>query len=144
MAKKFKGRKSSSYNRQSRNLPDKSGKREPLIVFSYKDFDRSQGQSFKEWETDELLATLTEKLLAISGLTVAQVIHQKIIKVYSKVDFPPNSDFTHPKHVPEDIKWCSMHIQGKECVIGYFEDNIFQIVFLDKEHQFWKTKKKNT
>jgi hypothetical protein len=34
--------------------------------------------------------------------------------------------------------------KGKECVIGYFEDNIFQIVFLDKDHEFWKTKKKNT
>ncbi len=36
------------------------------------------------------------------------------------------------------------HGQGKECIIGHFEDNIFHIVFLDKNHEFWISKKKNT
>ena len=143
-SKKFKSRKASSYNRKSRNLDDKSGRREPLMVFSFRDFDRNQGQNFKEWETEELLANACEKLAGISQLTIAQAVQQQIIKVYTKVDFPPNSEFTHPNHVPQGVKWASMHIQGKECIIGHFEDNVFQIVFLDKDHEFWKTEKKNT
>lgn len=130
--------------RELKGVELKKGKREPLIVLSFKDFDRNQGQSFEEWEEDKLLSLAINRLREVCQLTVAQATNQQIIKPYTKVDFPPNSDFEHPKHIPLGITWCSMHIQGKECVIGYFEENIFYLVFLDKDHQFWKTEKKNT
>lgn len=139
---KFNLRKASSFNRNSKKVETRQGKREPLIVLSFRDFDRNQGQSFEEWEEERLLALAISKLREICQLTVGQATSQQIIKPYTKVGFPPNSDFTHPRHVLPDIIWCSMHIQGKECVIGHFEDNIFHLVFLDKEHQFWKTKKR--
>lgn len=139
---KFKSRSSASYKREVKNIELRQGRKEPLIVLSFKDFDRNQGQSFKEWEIDELLALAVSKLQEVCHLTVGQATAQQIIKPYTKVGFPPNSGFTHPRHILPDVIWCSMHIQGKECVIGYFEDNIFNVVFLDKEHQFWITKKK--
>lgn len=139
---KFNSRKASSFNRQSKKVETREGKREPLIVLSFRDFDRNQGQSFEEWEEERLLALAISKLREICQLTVGQATSQQFIKPYTKVGFPPNSNFTHPRHVLPDIIWCSMHIQGKECVIGHFEDNIFHLVFLDKEHQFWKTKKR--
>lgn len=114
------------------------------MVLSFRDFDRNQGQSFEEWEHEELLALALSKLQAVCGLTRSEATRQQIIKEYPKGEFPPRSDFVHPKHVPNDVAWCSMHIQGKECVIGYFEDNIFNIVFLDKDHRFWITEKKHT
>lgn len=132
------------YDRKPKLIEDKSPTREPFIVFSFRDFDRNQGQSFTEWQEDELLAALCEKLLGISQLTVGQAVNQQIIKPYTKVEFPPESAFKHPKHVPVDIIWASMHIQGKECIIGHFDKNVFNIVFLDKNHEFWITKKKNT
>ena len=85
-----------------------------------------------------------DKLKSVCQYTVAQVIQLQIITVYTKDSFPPESEFYHPKHIAPDIDWASMHIKGKPCVIGYFEDNIFHIVFLDKEHEFWITHKKNT
>lgn len=139
---KFKSRSSASYKREVKNIELRQGRKEPLIVLSFKDFDRNQGQSFKEWEIEELLALAVSKLQEVCHLTVGQATAQQIIKPYTKVGFPPNSNFTHPRHILPDVIWCSMHIQGKECVIGYFEDNIFNVVFLDKEHQFWITKKK--
>ncbi len=139
---KFKSRSTASYKREVKNIELRQGRKEPLIVLSFKDFDRNQGQSFKEWEIEELLALAVSKLQEVCHLTVGQATAQQIIKPYTKVGFPPNSDFTHPRHISPDVTWCSMHIQGKECVIGYFEDNIFNVVFLDKEHQFWITKKK--
>lgn len=141
---KFKERNASSYKREVKKLDTKQGRKEPLIVLSFRDFDRNQGQSFEEWEHEQLLALAVSKLREVCQLTVGQAIAQQIIKSYTKVGFPPETGFIQPKHILPDIVWCSMHIQGKECVIGYFEDNIFQIVFLDKNHEFWKTKKKNT
>lgn len=132
------------YDRKSKQLEDKSPKREPYIVFSFRDFDRNQGQGFTEWQEDAILAVLCERLTGISHLTVGEVINQQIIKRYTKVDFPTESVFKHPKHVPDNVIWASMHIQGKECIIGHFEENVFNIVFLDKNHEFWITKKKNT
>lgn len=141
---KFKERNGASYKREVKSIDIRQGRKEPLIVLSFRDFDRNQGQSFEEWEHEQLLALAISKLREICQLTVGQAIAQKVIKTYTKVDFPPESGFVHPKHVLPDVIWCTMHIQGKECVIGYFEDNIFQIVFLDKDHRFWITEKKNT
>lgn len=141
----FKNRKTSKNNkREPKSLEDKSPKRELLIVFSFRDFDRNQGQGFEEWETEELLALACERLASLSQMTVSQAVHGEIVKIYTKVDFPPISAFTYPAHVPEGVKWASMHVQGKECIIGYFEDNVFYIVFLDMHHEFWITEKKNT
>ena len=141
---KFKERNASSYKRESRGIETRQGRKEPLVVLSFKDFDRNQGQSFQEWEEEKLLALAVSKLREVCQLTVGQATAQQVIKPYTKVGFPSESGFEHPKHVLPDVTWCSMHVQGKECVIGYFEDNIFQVVFLDKDHEFWKTQKKNT
>lgn len=141
---KFSARKTPAYQRELKELPLKSGERPTLIVLSYRQLDKNQGQSFEEWDEAGLLLKATEKLQAICALTVEQALKDKIVKQYSKVAFPPASGFTHPLHVPADVVWCVLHIQGKECIIGYFEDNIFHIVFLDKEHQFWPSKKRNT
>ena len=142
---KFKERSTSSSNKRelkSREL--QNGAKERFIVLSLKDVDRNQGQSFENWENDKLLALTVTKLQSVCGLTRIEATRQQIIKEYPKGQFPPKSDFYHPKHISNDIAWCSIHIQGKECVIGYFEDNVFNIVFLDKEHKFWITEKKNT
>lgn len=141
---KFNEKKSSSYKRELKGVELKQGKKEEKIVFSFRDFDRNQVQDFENWEEEKILAKAVNKLRDISQLTRIQATTQQIIKQYSNVEFPPNSAFEHPKHVLPDVVWCSLHIQGKECVIGHFEDNIFHIVFLDKNHEFWITEKKNT
>jgi hypothetical protein len=141
---KFDERGVSSYKRKLQGLETRQGKKEPFIVLSFRDFDRNQGQNFKQWEQEELLALAIEKLHEVCNLTRVEATRQQIIKEYPKGVFPPNSEFTHPKHITQDIAWCSMHIQGKECVIGYFDDYVFNIVFLDKNHKFWITEKKNT
>jgi hypothetical protein len=75
-----------------------------------------------------------EKLSAVCNKTVSQATAEQIIKPYTKVEFLPDSEFYHPKHIPDDVIWCNIHIKGKECVIGYFESNVFNVVFLDKNH----------
>lgn len=45
---KFKERNVSSYKREVKGIELKQGRKDPLIVLSFKDFDRNQGQSFEE------------------------------------------------------------------------------------------------
>ena len=140
---KFNTRSKGSFQRQLKELPiqePQPGK----ILFSLRDFDRNQGQPFTEWENDKLLALAMDKLSQLSQLTMAQAQQQRLLKIYSKVDFPPKSNFTYPKHVKDGVIWASFHIQGKECMIGHIEEDVFHIVFLDREHEFWITEKKNT
>ena len=141
---KFTKRNIDSYKREVKSNELRTGQRERFIVISFKDFDGNQGQSFEDWEAENLLALVVRKLQGVCSLTKNEATQKQIIKAYPKGTFPEKSDFYHPKHIPEDIAWCSMHIQGKECVIGYFDDNVFYIVFLDKDHRFWITEKKHT
>ena len=140
---KFNTRSKSSFQRQLQELPIQ-GPRLRKILFSLRDFDRNQGQPFTEWEDDKLLALAMDKLSQLSQLTMPQAQQKQLLKIYSKVDFPPKSNFTYPKHVKDGAKWASFHIQGKECIIGHIEDNVFHIVFLDRNHEFWITEKKHT
>ena len=141
---KFREKKVASYKREFKKIDLKEGKKEPFIVISLKNFDINQGQSFEIWQAEELLALAIQKLRSLCEYTIPQATNLGILKIYTKVPFPAESGFSHPKHVPDDVDWSSMHVGNKPCVIGYFEDNIFHIVFLDKEHEFWISKKKNT
>ncbi len=143
-AGKFNARGPAAYQRELKDLPLKEVPYRRLIVFSLRDFDGSQGQNFEEWEAEGLLAKAICRLQFICALTCEEAKKQSIIKPYNKVAFPPVSTFTHPRHIPPGVVWCSMHVQGKECVIGHFEEEVFYIVFLDKNHEFWQTEKKNT
>lgn len=116
----------------------------PKIVFSFKDFDRSQippGQTYEEWEKDGYLSYLLEKLGHISELNIVEAKQQKYITEYES--FPAKSDFKHPRHITQDVNWAVIKkIKGqKGRVAGHLIDNVFYIVFLDLQHKFWKMDK---
>lgn len=143
--KTFASRDENSFERIRNFREERSVKEDlPKILFSFKDFDSSQGQSFSEWEKEELLSALFDKLKHLSELNMLEATQQEIIKRYG--DFPIKSDFTHPKHVADTVTWSVItNIKGqKGRVAGHIIDDVFYIVFLDKEHKFWKTQKKRT
>lgn len=144
MAKQSKRDKTKQYERKFKSLEDKSPIREPKIVFSLSKLDGNQGQTFDDWEKNGLLSQAMNRIRNLCDLTVSEAKRMEVVTCYNKVPFPTKSNFKHPRHIPNDITWCSFHIKGKECLIGYFEENIFNIVFLDKNHEFWITTKKNT
>jgi len=111
------------------------------LLFSFKDFDNTQGQTFSQWERESLLGLMLDKLSEYSKMTRPEAEKAKF-RVYGS--FPPRSTFRHPKYIAEDAEWASMHIQGKECIAGHVIGNVFYIVFLDKDHKFWITEKKHT
>lgn len=114
------------------------------LVFGLSLLDNSQGQDYEDWEEYKLLSKALSRIQGICSMTVDEAKQSQLIKEYGP-GIPDGSGFTKPKHIPEDTSWCSIRIQSKVRVIGFIESNyIFQIVFLDKEHEFYPSKKKNT
>ncbi len=133
-------RANKTYIRQQGNKADKGVKRR-CINFNLSKIVPDQGQSLQQWNDDGLLLQLMERIKQIGALTREETIHQKLIKEYSsKTGFPPNSEFTNLPYLNPE-RWAVMHITNNsiEVVAGFIEDDIFYVVFLDKEHKFWPT-----
>ena len=129
------------------------------LSFSFKYFDGSQeaGQDFKEW-SDKQKQELLEKLRDYTREDKKYWLNQrvgggglKILEIYG--EFPRNTDFEYPKHVPEKVKWARFRMESAMRLVGFFvnEDDaekfclstdIFYIVFLDKDHRFYKMENK--
>jgi hypothetical protein len=73
-------------------------------------------------------------------------------------NFPVNSDFTHPKHVPNDVHWGRFRLSGEVRLVGFvvpsnlhgtlhgvtkvaFDCNTFYVVFIDHDHRFYISNK---
>jgi hypothetical protein len=133
---------------RSRNIREERKVKEdlPKMLFSFKDFDRKQldiGQTYEIWEENKLLSYMVEKFGYICQLNRIEAEQQGYITVY--YDFPIKSDFKNPF---PDVKldWAVVTKIGgqKSRVAGHIIDNIFYVVFLDKEHRFFIAEKKHT
>ncbi|ACV64602.1 hypothetical protein Dtox_3909 [Desulfofarcimen acetoxidans DSM 771] len=115
-----------------------------MFLFSLKDLDREQGQSLIEWEKEGILARAFELIRNYCCSTLTSQSNTDKFTVYG--DFPPKNvtEFFHPKHIPDDALWARIHITGKQCIIGHVVRNVFYVVFLDKDHEFYKSKLKHT
>jgi hypothetical protein len=62
------------------------------------------------------------------------------------IDFWHKTPFLEAPNLmlPLDAIGASMHIKGLPCVIGHMHHHVFYVVFLDKDHKFWPSPKKNT
>lgn len=138
---KFKG-KGTADKRAENNREEKKVSRERYpLLFSLKDWDASQcppGQTWAEWEKEGLLVPLLEKMVQLSQKDRVEATQQQCIKVYGS--FPVRSDFKVPKFMESEVSWAVIEDVGgqKHRVAGYMIDNIFYVVFLDKDHRFWK------
>jgi hypothetical protein len=122
-----------------------SEKIEKYLLFSLKDFDISQGQSFGDWEKDGLLSRAMESLRSHSDKTIPEAEKNRL-KIYKSIDgsMPGGSGFKFPVTLKLKPLWASLRFGGSERIIGHMIDNIFHIVFLDKGHEFYPSEKKHT
>lgn len=161
MAKKGNTKKASflasipkiSLNSESNDLAKRS-----KFNFSYFVNDDKSGQDFIDWNNEELVKLL-EKLKEYSKFPLNHWKTQYVGKYSVFVNygaFPKNTEFTEPKHIPLEVEWCRFHLENKPRLIGFvvpdsyddeiqesngfrFDKNTFYVVFLDKEHLFYKT-----
>jgi hypothetical protein len=128
--------------------------------FSYFDVQNGISQDFQDWSYEELVKLL-EKFKNYSEFSLTHWQREKVGKysvfvVYDQ--FPINTDFTKPKHIPHQALWARFHLENMVRVIGFvipdeyadkahpktasrFDTNTFYIVYLDKEHRFYKTER---
>lgn len=131
------------------------------LNFSY--FDRSQpsGQDFSDWTHDQL-KKLLNKLVEYGKKPLSDWTNEKVGKGSQHVleiygSFPSHSDFRHPKHIPKDVQWARFRLESDMRLIGFvipeslnakeskqsnkflFCTNTFYVVFLDKNHKFYKS-----
>lgn len=145
---KFKNTVESRFERSRNTREERKVKEDlPKIVFSFKDFDIKQippGQSYENWQDDKLLAYMLQKFGHVCGLNIVEAQQQKVLKIYDS--FPVATDFKSPQHIIEEVNWAViMDIKGqKGRVVGHIIGNVFYVVFLDQEHRFYITDKKNT
>lgn len=126
--------------------------------FSYFDVQDGISQDFGDWDGDELTKLLI-KLKEYSKFTLEYWTRQPagnypVFSIYEQ--FPTNTDFTKPNHIPHQAEWARFHLENRVRVIGFvipeeyhnnphpttrmlFDRNTFYVVYLDKEHRFYKT-----
>lgn len=131
--------------------------------FSFFDGSQSVGQDFTELTKEELVKFF-EKLKNFSKEDLnfwRRELSGNGLPVFTEYgEFPKKkSDFTHPSHVPHDVMWSRFRIEAKFRLIGFlipselhekkdeqtgyiYDRNTFYVVFLDKNHLFYKTEKK--
>jgi quinol monooxygenase YgiN len=124
--------------------------------FSYfRKIDNSQ--SFEDWQNEEILADLMDKIKEFSKKSLQESKNEKRLKLYGDFPTPDISDYVLPQDLPENgLKWGSFRITGEKRLIGFIVSdlvegldcsnlkNTFFVVFLDKNHKFYKSKKKHT
>lgn len=126
------------------------------LSFSLKYFDGSQeaGQDFKDWN-DKQKQELLEKLRDYSRESKQYWLNQrvgsgglKVLEIYG--EFPRNTDFKYPRHVPSGVRWSRFRMESAMRLVGFFvsensvkeyglSTDVFYIVFLDRNHRFYKT-----
>ena len=130
-----------------------------LTKFCFAYFDDNQGaaQSFADWQKEDLLQKLNEKLVEFSKEPLSHWQRQRctdkstIFRIYEDFSFA-DSSFKEPTHVPVNIRWAAFRLQNLPRVIGFIlpdddeskanfqglDRNTFYIVFLDKDHKFYR------
>lgn len=131
--------------------------------FSYFDSDQDAGDDFSDWshaELNKLLNKLKEYSKKSLEYWQKQPIgsgkhRSNIFEIYD--GFPVNSDFVHPKYIPHQACWSRFRLESSVRFVGFvipdayhdkfhehtgvrFDKNTFYIVFLDKNHRFYKTR----
>jgi hypothetical protein len=119
-------------------------KEKQLICFNFKDFDYNQcppGQTHNEWQDIKLLSAFFDKLYQLSDKSITEAQQHNMITIYK--EFPPKSDFNIPKYIKGSVHWAVIKDIGgqKARAAGYVDGNTFYVVFLDKDHLFYKMKK---
>ncbi len=137
---KQKKKKSLVKGISSSNTAKQSEQESNNFVLSLKYLDVTQGQTLCEWENDGILAQAIDVL---KNYCCTSLVKQNDKKFTIYGGFPPKNktDFYFPKHIPIDAEWARIKINGTQSVVGHIDRNIFNIVFLDKQHRFWISEK---
>lgn len=129
--------------------------------FNFAYFEKQPAsQDFNEWSSADILR-LIDKLKEFNRESLLYWMNQSVGKsgtvlaIYG--GFPSGSDMTHPKHIPHEVQWGRFRLDWSSRLCGFivprslnglehpgtklsYDANTFYVVFLDKDHKFYKGK----
>lgn len=111
------------------------------ISLQYFDPRPMYASGFKDWQKDGLLSKALETLHGFSHKPLMQQVDGDKFTLYPSFPPPEKTMFEYPKHVPEDAQWARIHVNGPAVLVGHIVRDTFYLVFLDKTHKFWLTKR---
>lgn len=111
------------------------------ISLQYFDPQPMYASSFKDWQKDGLLSKALETLQGYCKRPLHEQVDGEKFSIYNSFPPPEKTKFKYPKHVPEDALWARIHVNGPAVLIGHIVWDTFYLVFLDKTHKFWLTKR---
>lgn len=150
---------------RSASLEDKENDLTIRSKFNFSYFDSSQavGQNFSDWtnvQLNELLNKIKDFTTKPLEYWRRELTSNGLSVLVTYGTFPTNkSSFTCPKHIPIQALWGRFRLGSKIRLIGftvpvelhknlhtetneYFDKNTFYVVFLDRDHCFYRTEKK--
>lgn len=138
---KEKGAIATYLGEQKRTI--ESLKKDDSFVISLKHLDRTQGEDLYTWERKGILARAIDVLGNYCQKSLESQFSEKF-KVYGTYPSKDKAGYTCPSYIPEDAQWARIHVTGTQIIAGHVVENIFYVVFLDPDHNFYKTEKKHT
>jgi hypothetical protein len=129
-------------SRLKQNREKSPVKEQETILISWKHYrgkDGKIGQLISEWD-ENLLKKFFNKVDIIQELNYSQARDQRLIKFYTCFPKKEKTDFKCPDDLDPTSNWGT--IQGfyqHARVAGFFDKRYFYIVFLDKDHKFYKS-----
>ncbi|MER1979315.1 hypothetical protein KHU12_25595, partial [Pseudocitrobacter faecalis] len=92
---------------------------------------------------DGSLPDLIEKLVYLTANGITKVISDGVFTNYTRFPESAVNDFRCPDEISSDEDWGVIKNIGgqKRRVAGFLRDNVFYIVFFDRDHRFWKSQK---
>lgn len=111
------------------------------VSFEHLDTTQKFASTFRDWQNDRLLSFALDTLYGYCKSPLLKQVDGDKFTLYG--DFPSDdvTMFKYPETAPEDANWARIHVNGKSVLIGHVVGNTFYLVFLDKTHKFWMTKK---
>ena len=125
--------------------------------FNFHYFDKDNaGQDFNDWDKKELIKLLSS-LKQYSCDSLSYWKKEKNLIIYNNFPVNAKTDFKEPNYIPLEAQWGRFRLGSKIRLVGFvipkkeyhdvehpktkvrWDTNTFYIVFLDKEHKFWKT-----
>lgn len=124
-------------------IPIASNDRFLSVSFKYLSDVDGVGQSIATWKEDGSLNDLVDKLVYLTSNGVTKVMSDGIVTNYSRFPDSDVNDFKCPDNISKEEDWGVIKNIGgqKRRVAGFLKDNIFYVVFLDRDHLFWKTRR---
>lgn len=86
--------------------------------FKFYSFGDKQGESFEEWEKEQILAELNNKLKDYCSKSKIELINDSILELYS--NYPVDSGYDMPKALDGmNVQWARLSITGRRRLIGF-------------------------